>query len=158
MKITEKYTFFWKDKIGQWNMTSFKDNNGITYNCAEQYMFARKALLFNDPEMYVKIMQSDSPAEQQKLGRKIRNFDQNVWDRNKVGIVTLGNVFKFSQNKELRKILLSTKGTLLVEASPYDNIWGVGLSENVSTILKEDNWKGENLLGYILTNVRDFYL
>lgn len=158
MKTINNYTFFWKDKIAQWNMTSFKDNEGVEYNCAEQYMFARKAKLFNDLEHYEKIMESDSPAEHQKLGRKIKNFDQGLWNSNKVGIVTLGNIFKFSQNKDLRDILLSTKNTILVEASPYDSIWGVKLSVDDPDILDSSKWNGENLLGYILTNIRDNYL
>jgi len=121
-------------------------------------MFARKAILFNDMESYRKIMESNSPREQQKLGRLVKNFDQKIWDANKVGIVTLGNIFKFSQNEELKQILLSTKGTILVEASPFDKIWGVGLGVEDPNITNMSKWKGENLLGYILTNVRDFYL
>jgi len=158
MKTINDYTFFWKDKIGQWNMTPFKDNKGIEYNCAEQYMFARKALLFIDMVAYEKIMKSTSPAEQQKLGRTVKNFTQKKWDANKVGIVTMGNIFKFSQNEGLKEILLSTKGTLLVEASPYDKIWGIGIGIEDPEVTDEKKWKGENLLGYILTNVRDFYL
>ena len=157
MKITEKYTFFWKDKIAQWNMTSFRDQNNIEYNCAEQYMMAKKALLFKDKDTYKDIMNSKHPREQQKFGRKIKNFDQKIWDSNCQLIVYQGNYFKFSQNKELLKVLLSTGNTILVEASPYDKIWGVGLSENVSLILDKKNWKGQNLLGYILTNLRDNY-
>ena len=158
MKKIDSFTFFWKDKIGQWNMTPFKDNEGTEYNCAEQYMFARKAKLFNDFESLEKIMKSSSPREQQKLGREVKNFEQKIWDANKVGIVTLGNIFKFSQNKNLKEILLSTKGTILVEASPYDKIWGIGLGVEDKNITNMKKWKGENLLGFILTNVRDFYL
>ena len=155
MKITSKYTFFWKDKIAQWNMTSFKDQNNIEYNCAEQYMMAKKALLFNDKESYINIMEAEHPRDQQKIGRKIKNFNQKIWDANCQSIVYQGNYFKFSQNKELLDILLSTGDTTLVEASSYDKIWGVGISENVALILDKKNWKGQNLLGYILTNLRD---
>lgn len=122
--MKEKYTFFWKSKLGQWNMESFKDNKGIKYNCAEQYMMAKKAELFKDNSSYKKIMEEKSPKEQQKLGRKIKNFNQDIWEANCTTIVYQGNLFKFEQNKELREILLKTKGTILVEASPYDKVWG----------------------------------
>jgi len=157
MLKTEKYTFFYKDPLGQWNMKLFKDNKGVEYNCAEQYMMAKKSLLFNDLETYKKIMEERSPREQQKLGRKIKNFNQKVWDANCQLIVYQGNLFKFEQNHELLGILMNTGDTILVEASPYDKIWGVGLSENVSLIQDETNWKGKNLLGYTLTNLRDNY-
>jgi ribA/ribD-fused uncharacterized protein len=73
-------------------MTPFIDNNNVKYNCAEQYMFARKAILFKDLRSYELIMESESPKEQQELGRKVLNFDQKIWDSNKIGIVTLGKI------------------------------------------------------------------
>jgi len=152
MKRTKKYTFFWKDKLAQWNMQSFKDNKGVEYNCAEQYMMAKKAELFNDKISYQKIMKAKTPKEQQNLGRKVNGFNEDIWDANKQIIL-----YKFEQNKDLLDILLSTKGTILVEASPYDKIWGVGLSDSVSLILDKENWKGKNLLGYTLTALRDNY-
>jgi len=155
MKKTEKYTFFWKDKIAQWNIQSFKDNDGIEYNCAEQYMMAQKALLFNDIEIHNLIMNEKSPKEQQKLGRIIKNFNQDIWNENAEQIVYNGNYFKFTQNKDLLEILLSTKDTQLVEASPFDKIWGVGLGEDNPLILDEKNWQGQNLLGKTLTKVRN---
>jgi hypothetical protein len=155
MKVTEKYTFFWKDKISQWNMQSFKDQNNIEYNCAEQYMMAKKALLFQDQEAYQNIMNTNSPRTQQDEGRKIKNFNQKVWDANCQTIVYQGNYYKFTQNQNLLDILLSTEGTILVEASPIDKIWGIGLAEDNKDALDLDKWKGQNLLGFILTNLRD---
>lgn len=157
MKKTEKYTFFWKSKLGQWNLLPFTDNQGITYNCAEQYMMAKKALLFNDLETYEKIMNEKNPSKQQSLGREVKNFNKLQWDASCTSIVYQGNMYKFEQNPELLKILLDTKNTILVEASPYDIIWGVGLGENNSLISDEKNWKGQNLLGYTLTILRDNY-
>lgn len=155
MLITDSHTFFWKSPLGQWNMKPFVDNKGIEYNCAEQYMMAKKAELFNDEVTYSEIMNSASPKEQQELGRKIKNFSQKIWDANATTIVYQGNYYKFSQNEELLELLLSTKNTILVEASPYDLIWGVGLGEKDPLIQDEKNWKGQNLLGYTLTNLKN---
>lgn len=155
MLITQFYTFFYKDKIAQWNMTNFIDDSNLTYCCAEQYMMAQKALLFEDIESYNKIMNSNSPKEIQELGRKISNFDSEIWDNHKIHIVYKGNYFKFTQNKELFDILFSTRGTTLVEVSPIDKIWGIGLDINNPDIYDSTKWLGENLLGQILTKLRD---
>jgi len=157
MKINNEYTFFWKDKIGQWNMKPFVDKDGIKYNCAEQYMMAKKAILFNDKESYKLIMEAEHPGEQQRLGRLVKNFDLKTWEANDQLIVYQGNMLKFEQNPDLLEILKSTKGTILVEASPSDREWGVGLSENNKDILLKENWKGKNKLGYTLTALRDNY-
>lgn len=157
MKLTENYAFFWKDKIAQWNKTSFEDIDGIVYNCAEQYMMAQKALLFQDKEAYQKIMESDSPKEQQEIGRTIKNFNQEVWDEHAENIVYHGNILKFSQNKELFDILMSTGNRKLVEASPFDLIWGIGygVEKDEAILTDESKWRGENKLGKILTKVRE---
>lgn len=159
MKLTEKYAFFWRSPLGQWNMKPFTDNEGVTYNCAEQYMMAKKALLFRDQETYKLIMDSSSPKEQQELGRKVKNFDQKVWEANACTIVYQGNLYKFSQNPVLLELLMSTEDRILVEASPYDLVWGIGYSEEDSEYIITDpsNWRGANWLGFTLTNLRDNY-
>lgn len=154
MRITDKYTFFWRSKLGQWNMLPF-NVDGVKYNCAEQYMMAQKAKLFNDIESYELIMKEKSPRNHQALGRKIKNFDEEVWKNHREEIVYTANIAKFSQNPELLEMLLRTPDTTFVEASPYDKIWGVGLGEDDPLIDDEKNWKGLNLLGKTLTRVRD---
>jgi len=155
MTIINGYTFFWKDKIAQWNMQSFIDEDGVIYNCAEQYMMAKKALLFNDFGSFVKIMGSTSPSEQQKIGRIVNNYNQVIWDNKKEDIVYNGNILKFTQNENLFDILVSTQNSILVEASPYDKVWGVGLAADNQLILNEKNWRGLNLLGKALMKVRE---
>ena len=155
MKKIGKYTFFWKDKIAHWNMQSFRDEKGIEYLCVEQYMMAQKAILFKDTETYNKIMKATDPSEHQKIGREIKAFNQKIWDENKEKIVYDGNYFKFTQNPELLAILLSTKGTELVEASPFDEIWGIAMDVDNPDITDKTKWKGQNLLGKLLTQLRD---
>ena len=153
MKKINNYTFFWKDKIAQWNMETFKEND-IVFCCAEGYMMYQKALLFKDNIKAEEILKSNSPREIQKLGREISNFNEELWNQHKENIVIQANMLKFSQNSHLLDILLSTEDTILVEASPYDKIWGVGLGQDDPLIIDEKNWKGQNLLGKCLMEVR----
>lgn len=150
----EKYKFFWKGNLSQWAKSTFTQD-GITFECAEQYMMYYKAVLMNDKQTGDEILKSKTPKEQKDLGRKIRNFNQNVWDANKVQIVYNGNYLKFTQNPKLLDELLATDGLLLVEASPFDNIWGIAMDEETASRTFPENWKGENLLGRILTKLRE---
>jgi hypothetical protein len=108
-----------------------------------------------------KILEETNPKNQQLLGRSIKNFNQQVWDKNKFNIVFNGNLLKFHQNDKLRTLLMSywnPKFIMFVEASPIDKIWGVGLDENHKDILDETKWQGQNLLGKALTNVGQTFL
>src|SRR5206468_4265378 len=96
--------------------------------CAEQYMMHRKALLFGDAEIAAEILEADHPRAHKALGRKVRGFDDAKWRREREAIVLAGNRAKFTQNEDLRAHLLATRGTELVEASPHDRIWGIGLA------------------------------
>lgn len=154
--MSEKFTFFWGGPFSQWHPCTFKDHTlSTTFNCAEQYMMAGKAITFGDSDTLQKIMHSNSPREQKKLGRKVKGFDEGKWNGVAKDIVYKGNMFKFLQNKELRNLLLATEGTLLVEASPYDKIWGIGLKENDPKALDRATWRGKNWLGEVLTQVRE---
>ena len=148
-----KYTFFYKSKLSQWHIVDFVVD-GIKYNCCEQYMMASKAKLFNDKETLAKIMAATHPREHQNLGRIVNGYNQETWDKNKYSIVRNGNYHRFKQNKQDLEWLLATEGTL-VEASPIDKIWGVGLSADNPLIKDEKNWLGQNLLGKALTEVRE---
>lgn len=156
MSELARYTFFFTEAspFSQWFRCSFT-NEGNTFNCAEQFMMHGKAVLFADAEVAEKILTTDHPRDHKALGRKVKGFDDSVWKRNREAIVMAGNRAKFTQNPELREVLLSTKGTTLVEASPYDKIWGIGLGANDPRALDPAQWKGLNLLGQILTRLRD---
>lgn len=140
--------------LSQWWPSPFVDND-IIYLTAEHYMMAKKALLFNDQEIFEKIVTKESPKDVKDLGRQIRNFDAAKWDLHKYEIVKQGNLLKFSQNEALKSFLLQTQSKILVEASPVDAIWGIGLAEDHLDILNPKNWKGLNLLGFALMEVRD---
>lgn len=146
-----KYTFFYSGPFSNWHKSYFKmDKNW--FSCMEQYMMYMKAMLFEDEETAKKILDEKSPADQKALGRQVKNFNPTKWDNEKENIVFQGLKAKFEQNPGLMIQLKASKG-LLVEASPDDRIWGIGFSENTA-LQNKDKW-GENLLGKLLTKLRE---
>lgn len=126
---------------------------GSTYHTAEQYMMYHKALMMGDSSVADKIRQADTPAEAKALGREVKNFKQEVWDRKCDEVVENANYLKFSQVEECKRALLGTGDREIVEASPSDRIWGIGFdSENA--LGKESEW-GANKLGKALMRVRE---
>ena len=159
----DDFIFFWGHRKGkkiaktcfsQWYEIDF-EVDGHRYNCAEQYMMAQKAWLFKDLEIFAKILVATDPKEIKALGREVENFDPKIWNQHKFEIVVKGNLGKFGCNLELKDFLLSTGDKILVEASPYDKIWGIGMKEGTPGIEDPQNWKGQNLLGFALMEVRD---
>ena len=153
MKITDNYVFFWNGIYSQWHKAPMTIDK-VEYNSCEQYMMHQKALLFGDNDIAELIMKETNPREQKKYGRMIKNFDKSTWDKNCLAIVYEGNLAKFSQNADLKEEMLSTGNRIFVEASPLDNIWGIGLDENVEGIENPSYWLGLNLLGQVLTLVK----
>ena len=160
-----EYLFFWghqpskdgsiiKTCMSQWWKAEFTEE-AVVYKTAEHYMMAQKAKLFNDMEVFEKIIAKESPKDVKDLGRQIKNFDAALWNANKYQIVKQGNYMKFSQNESLKQFLIQTKNKILVEASPVDAIWGIGLAEDSPKAKNSIEWRGENLLGFALMEVRD---
>ncbi|WP_018754291.1 NADAR family protein [Paenibacillus terrigena] len=160
-----KFLFFWghtpprdgsvdKSCFSQWWMSPFIVE-GTTYSCAEQYMMAEKARLFGDDDMLGAIMQAKHPKEMKAYGRAVKNFDKEVWESRCYEIVKRGSLAKFSQNPQLGDYLKSTKNRILVEASPRDRIWGIGMGQSNPDAENPMKWRGRNLLGFALTEARD---
>lgn len=151
-----KFTFFWQQSspFSQWHLAKFT-LAGYTYNCCEQYMMHQKALLFGDEDIAKKVMLALEPKNHKRFGRLVKGFDKEVWEANAKRIVYEANHAKFTQNAHLLKQLMKTKGTTLVEASPHDTIWGVGLSANDPRIQDPSKWLGTNWLGEVLTQLRN---
>lgn len=164
--IQPKYLFFWghtapagevvgKFVFSQWYASAFTVD-GILYKTAEHWMMAQKALLFDDQDAFQKIIASNKPAEAKALGRTVRNYEEARWNEKKFAIVVQGNIHKFAQNKDLGAYLTGTGDRVIVEASPVDPVWGIGLAQDSPKALDPDTWKGENLLGFALMEARDF--
>lgn len=143
-----------KSSLSQWYPSSFV-YRGEQYCCAEQFMMACKAELFGDLDIKERLLLSKEPKLIKALGRQVSNFDQELWDKFKHSIVLMGNWCKFSQNPDLADFLLSTHNRLLVEASPVDKIWGIGLAADHEDATNINKWRGLNLLGFALMEVRD---
>lgn len=162
-----KFLFFWghsntlKEDVGKFCFSQWFELpfiiDGITYKTAEHWMMANKALLFNDSGIYQKIINAKSPGEAKELGRQVLGFDEQIWIANRYDIVVKGNVHKFNQHPPFADFLINTKDRILVEASPIDKIWGIGLSKDAEQIDNPYFWNGQNLLGFALMEVRDFF-
>ena len=156
MKVTKDFVFFWKTEevFSQWHPSTFIVD-GIIFKTAEQYMMYHKAIFFGDTESAKKVLETTDPREQKKIGRAVKNFDAVRWAAVAKDVVYAGNKAKFTQNADMLKQLLRNSGKEYVEASPYDNIWGIGIGENDSRIYDKSQWQGTNWLGEILTKLRN---
>lgn len=152
--ITENYVFFWGGICSQWYHSEFV-LEGEKFTSAEQYMMWKKAKLFNDEDVANEIMKTNNPREQKSLGRKVRGFDKYKWEQVCRDYVYEGNYAKFTQNPELKDELLTYGNREIVEASPEDRIWGIGMHETDPNILDKDKWNGTNWLGEAIMKVRD---
>ena len=158
------YIFFWGHKkvnsniskscFSQWYEIEFKKDKH-RFISAEHYMMYEKANLFGDKLSCEKILNANNPGEAKDLGRKVIGFNEEVWLKHRFDIVVKVNLAKFSQHPELKEYLLSTEDSVLVEASPVDKLWGIGLSEDNPNKENPNLWKGLNLLGFALMEVRE---
>lgn len=163
-----KFLFFWghshslNEKVGkfcfsQWFELPFVVES-VSYKTAEHWMMANKALLFGDQNIYKKIIKAKSPGEAKELGRQVLGFDEQIWVENRYKIVVIGNIHKFNQHTQFANYLINTNDRILVEASPLDKIWGIGLSKDAEQIDNPYFWNGQNLLGFALMEVRAFLM
>lgn len=153
METKEQFVFFWGGTFSQWAPSKFVID-GVEFNTCEQYMMYKKALMFHDYDSAKKIMNTTSPKEQKALGREVKGFKDDVWIKYCRKIVYDANVAKFTQNPEMLKELMDTGGAEMVEASPYDKRWGIGLSADNPFAQDKSTWQGLNWLGEALTQVR----
>lgn len=140
--------------LSQWYDSEFEDENGIRYHSAEQYMMAAKARLFEDSESLKEIMAELDIAKVKELGRQVQNFNQELYDSNKIQIIHKANQLKFEQNSKIREALLKTANYVIVEANPNDTVYTCGLKEDDENITYPDKWLGENILGFVLMDIR----
>lgn len=173
-----RYLHFWRHRplpdgrigpscLSQWWPSPFTVD-GVEYATAEHWMMAAKARLFGDPEGERRALAAGHPAEAQKAGRLVRGFDEAIWRRERFGIVVEGNMHKFASDADLRGFLLNTGersemgvppaggwGRVLVEASPLDRVWGIGLAADDEGATDPARWRGPNLLGFALMEARE---
>jgi ribA/ribD-fused uncharacterized protein len=159
-----KYLMFWGHRprsdgsigaqcLSQWWPSPF-EVDGQTFATAEHWMMWNKAVLFNDFEAAAKILTASHPNEAKTFGREVTGFDAAIWEAQRFQIVVAGNVAKFGQHQRLKDFLLGTGDRVLVEASPVDQIWGIGLAADDARALDPAQWRGLNLLGFALMQAR----
>lgn len=159
-----KFMFFWGhtkkagQAVGPWLFSQWFDapfeHEGHRYRTAEHWMMAGKARLFGDDETLASILAARTPGEAKALGRRVRGFDEDTWNAHRMAIVVEGSVLKFSSDPELRDFLEATSSRVLVEASPLDRIWGIGLAADDPNATRPEKWQGLNLLGFALMEAR----
>lgn len=151
--MNEQFHMFWGGPFSQWFPCYFTID-GVEYNCTEQYMMAKKAQLFGDEYALGKIMAISDPREQKAIGRSVKGFVDWKWNAVSRDVVFRGNMAKFTQNSDLRDYLLETGDDEIVEASPEDVIWGIGLGADDPDAYDKSKWKGTNWLGEVIMEVR----
>ncbi|MFI5838452.1 NADAR family protein [Catenuloplanes sp. NPDC051500] len=157
-----RYVFFWGHQprrdggecLSQWAPSPFTVD-GVRFETAEHYMMWRKAMLFDDAETAARVLAAGHPKQAKDLGRRVRDFDEQVWLAARYGIVVDGNVAKFRQHAAMGDYLRGTGDRVLVEASPLDRVWGIGLAADDPRAEDPSAWRGLNLLGFALMEVRD---
>lgn len=156
MRETEKFIFFFteKDWLSQFYPAPF-EAHGIKFPTAEHFMMYRKAMTFEDKKTAEKVLRARTPKEAKALGKKVKGFTNEYWDPIKESIVIHGSILKFNSNEVLKKKLLATGNKILVEASPYDKIWGIGIGEHHLDATNPNHWRGQNLLGKCLMEARN---
>lgn len=162
---TYDYIYFWghqvpkdgqvrKSCLSQWYPAPFTAE-GLDFATAEHYMMYHKALTAGDERSARRVLASQDPREAKALGRSVANYDDKQWKTVKYEIVVAGNVHKFGQNQALLDFLLATEDTVLVEASPYDTQWGIGMKAQEASTTHPKDWRGSNLLGWALMEARE---
>ena len=163
-----RYRYFWGHRpsadgrlsdsvFSQWWRCLF-EVDGVSYRTAEQFMMAGKARLFGDLERLEAILAEPDPARCKKLGREVRGYDEAAWAAARFDLVTRGNVAKFGQDADRRRYLVDTGEDILVEASPRDCLWGIGLGRDNERARDPRTWRGRNLLGFALVRARTLLL
>jgi len=151
--------YFWKvlennGFLSNWWICEI-DYDGRKFISSEQLFMYLKAKLFNDDEVAEKIMQTSRQNEIKALGREVKNFDETIWNKHKYELMFIANKAKFRFDYQITDMLLETGDAKLVEASPVDRIWGIGLDAKTAKNIPEANWPGQNLLGQVLMDLRD---
>lgn len=182
MRCTQTHVFFWGGPFSNWFSSAFPgaaalkemfpllaaegvshpaEDSPLTrklashrFLCGEQWMMAVKAWLFSDAVRLDLILKSGNPKEQKALGRDVAPFDPGIWDRASIAVVAAGSIARFAANPSLCSKLLATRGLALVEGSPNDRTWGVGLRWDSPAIEDPRNWRGQNKLGAALEIAR----
>lgn len=149
---------FWRETehfgcFSNWYPAGF-DFRGTHFSTSEHWMMWEKARLMGDNGTAAQILAAPTPRKAKELGGQVSPYDGKLWDAVREQLVYYGVREKFLQNAHEREQLLSTGSALLAEASPNDQVWGVGMTVDDPRFLNPAKWDGENLLGRTCMRVR----
>ena len=153
-RVENGMVLFWGSIFSNFHPCQIK-TPGVTFNCSEQYFMYYKALHFNDVNIARQILAQTKPGKQKALGRKVKGFDEFEWSKVRYGYMLDACRAKFEQNRDLCRVLLSTYPLTLVEASEFDDVWGIKLGMDDPLAWDKSTWRGLNLLGQVLMEVRE---
>ena len=160
MRVTDTHVYFWGEFLSNWypaRFTEAREGKTLEFFNSEQYFMYEKARAFGDEEIAMRILfEGKNPKQAKSLGRKVKGYNDEVWNKMRYKVMLRANLLKYLQNKDIEKLLLNEEfdGKNFVEASPIDRIWGIGCDE-ATALDDESNWNGQNLLGKVLDEVRD---
>lgn len=157
MKITDKFVLFFTDKDMLSNF--YKENfeyKGHTFERSEQAFMWQKAIYFGDYDIANEILKTTHkhPKHAKALGRKVKNFNDDAWNKVRYSIMKDVVTHKVNQSKAIQNFIKQHKDKIFVEASPFDAIWGIKMSENDPNIEDPTKWKGQNLLGEVYNELK----
>ncbi|MBC8740389.1 NADAR family protein [Paraburkholderia sp. UCT31] len=153
MRTTDTFVFFWSGPFSNWHPASYV-RGGISFANSEQDMMYQKALAFGDADVAAEVLRTPNPKAVKALGRLVKGFDDAVWVGMRADVMDRALRGKFCQDPKLAQLLLDTGERMLVEASPYDRVWGIGLAEDHPDVTDPAKWRGLNELGKSLMRVR----
>ena len=145
----EEYGF-----LSNWYLSDFTAE-GILFSSMEQYMMYRKAVLFDDDKVAKEILHTKDVGKIKALGRQVKNYNDIIWNGRRQVIIYQGLLEKFRQNLNLKECLLQTGDAILAECAVQDKIWGIGISMKDEQRFAISKWRGQNLLGFALMEVRE---
>lgn len=160
MRVTDKHVYFWGEFLSNWypaRFTEAREGKTLEFHNSEQYFMYEKAKAFGDEEIAMRILfEGKNPKQAKSLGRKVKGYNDEVWNKMRYKVMLRANLLKYLQNKDIEKLLLNEEfdGKNFCEASPVDQVWGIGCDE-ATALDDESNWNGQNLLGKVLDEVRD---
>jgi len=154
MRKTDKYVFFWNDPFSNFEFVNI-EHKGHKFPTTEHAYMWEKAIFFGDTKIAEEILTTDKPGLAKNLGRQVKGFDQEKWEEVAYDIMLEINRHKWRDTEKYSSMLLETGDRKLVEASPYDRVWGIGMGENDEGVEDESNWTGHNLLGKVIMQIRE---